>query len=290
MSSGESDFGPRRGFGYRPRFPFPFRRSFLNFDLMHAVAGLLVGAIVGVTGVGGGALMTPILVMLFGVAPTTAVGTDLLYASVTKMFGTAVHHQAGTVDWQIVRRLALGSLPAAALTLAWMHFSHVGQLRSGLITFTLGVALVVTALGILFKAQIHSLGTRFRLGDSARFEAMQPAMTVLCGVLLGAMVTLTSVGAGALGTAMLVYLYPLRLSAGKLVGTDLAHAIPLTLIAGMGHLALGNVDLALMLNLLAGSIPGVVIGSYVSTRAPVGPLRIAIAFVLLFVAWKMVAR
>jgi len=248
----------------------------LNFDLPHALAGLLVGAIVGVTGVGGGALMTPILVMLFGVAPTTAVGTDLLYASVTKMFGTAVHHRAGTVDWQIVRRLALGSLPAAALTLAWMHFSQLGQVRGGVITSTLGIALVVTALGILFKEPIHSLGTRFRLHDSARFKAMQPALTV------------ASVGAGALGTAMLVYLYPLRLSAGKLVGTDLAHAIPLTLIAGLGHLGLGDVDLHLMLNLLAGSIPGVLVGSWISTRAPVAILRTAIAFVLLFVAWKMV--
>ena len=262
----------------------------MNFDLLHGVAGLLVGAIVGITGVGGGALMTPILVMIFGVAPTTAVGTDLLYASITKMFGTAVHHKAGTVDWQIVRRLASGSLPAAALTLAWMHFSHVGQLRSGVITFTLGVALVVTALGILFKEPIHSLGTRFRLGDSARFKAMQPALTVACGVLLGALVTLTSVGAGALGTAMLVYLYPLRLSAGKLVGTDLAHAIPLTLVAGLGHLAVGNVDAHLMLNLLAGSIPGVLLGSWISTRAPVGILRTAIAVVLLFVAWKMISR
>jgi len=262
----------------------------LTFDLLHGVAGLLVGAIVGVTGVGGGALMTPILVMMFGVAPTTAVGTDLLYASITKMFGTAVHHQAGTVDWQVVRRLALGSLPAAALTLAWMHFQHIGQVRGGLITFTLGIALVVTALGILFKEPIHALGTRLRLADSARFKALQPSMTVLCGVMLGAMVTLTSVGAGALGTAMLVYLYPLRLSAGKLVGTDLAHAIPLTMIAGLGHLTLGNVDLNLMLNLLAGSIPGVIVGSYVSTRAPVVPLRIAIACVLLFVAWKMVTR
>src|ERR1700756_976124 len=141
-----------------PTVPFPLQALFLNFDLMHGVAGLLVGAIVGVTGVGGGALMTPILVMLFGVAPTTAVGTDLLYASITKTFGTAVHHQAGTVDWQVVRRLALGSLPAAALTLAWMHFWHVGQLRSGVITFTLGIALVVTALGILFKEPIHALG------------------------------------------------------------------------------------------------------------------------------------
>jgi uncharacterized protein len=262
----------------------------LHFDLSTGVAGLLVGAIVGVTGVGGGALMTPILVMLFGVAPTTAVGTDLLYASVTKMFGTAVHHQHGTVDWQIVRRLASGSLPAAALTLAWMHFSGEGHIKDGIVIFTLGLALTVTALGILFKEQIHDLGTRLRLGDSVRFKAMQPALTVACGALLGVMVTLTSVGAGALGTAMLVYLYPLRLKANKLVGTDLAHAIPLTLIAGLGHLTLGDVDLGLMLNLLAGSIPGVLVGSWISTRAPVAPLRITIALVLLFVAWKMVAR
>jgi len=277
--------------GKPPPRPFPFLAGLsLTFDLQHGVAGLLVGAVVGVTGVGGGALMTPLLVMLFGVAPTTAVGTDLLYASITKSFGTAVHHQAGTVDWQVVRRLALGSLPAAGLTLACMQLSHAGQLRSGFVTATLGLALVVTALGILFKTQIHALGTRWRLGDSARFKALQPALTVACGVLLGTMVTLTSVGAGALGTAMLVYLYPLRLSAGRLVGTDIAHAIPLTLIAGLGHLTLGNVDTALMLNLLAGSIPGVLLGSWVSTRAPVAPLRIAIAFVLLFVAWKMVMR
>ncbi|HEY9026740.1 MAG TPA: sulfite exporter TauE/SafE family protein [Burkholderiaceae bacterium] len=262
----------------------------MTFDLQHGVAGLLVGAIVGVTGVGGGALMTPLLVLMFGVAPTTAVGTDLLYASITKTFGTAVHHKAGTVDWQVVRRLAMGSLPAAALTLAWMHVEHIAQLRSGLVTTTLGIALVVTALGILFKEQIHSLGTRFRLGDSARFKAMQPWLTVACGVLLGTMVTLTSVGAGALGTTVLVYLYPLRLNGGKLVGTDLAHAIPLTLIAGLGHLAVGNVDIGLMLNLLLGSIPGILLGSWVSTRAPVGLLRTAIAFVLLFVAWKMVVR
>ncbi len=262
----------------------------MHFDLSTGVAGLLVGAIVGVTGVGGGALMTPILVMLFGVAPTTAVGTDLLYASITKMFGTAVHQKHGTVDWQIVRRLAIGSLPAAASTLAWMHFSGAGHIKDGVIIFTLGLALTITSLGILFKDRIHGLGKRLRLGDSVRFKAMQPGLTVFAGVLLGVMVTLTSVGAGALGTAMLVYLYPLRLSAGKLVGTDLAHAIPLTLIAGLGHLTLGNVDLALMLNLLAGSIPGVVAGSLVSARAPVKFVRIAIALVLLFVAFKMMVH
>jgi len=262
----------------------------LNFDLSTGVAGLLVGAIVGLTGVGGGALMTPILVLIFGVAPTTAVGTDLLYASITKMFGTAVHHQHGTVDWQIVRRLACGSLPAAALTLLWMHTSGLGHVKDGVVIFSLGLALCVTALGILFKEPIHALGTRFRLADSTRFKAMQPGLTVFAGVLLGAMVTLTSVGAGALGTAMLVYLYPLRLNAGKLVGTDLAHAIPLTLIAGLGHLSLGTVDLHLMVNLLMGSIPGVLIGSLVSARAPVGIIRTAIAFVLLFVAYRMLTH
>lgn len=262
----------------------------MHFDLPTGVAGLLVGAIVGVTGVGGGALMTPILVLLFGVAPTTAVGTDLLYASITKTAGTAVHHSHGTVDWQVVRRLACGSLPAAALTLAWMQVGHEGPLKSGVVLVALGVALLVTALGILFKERIHDVGTRSRLGNSVRFKAWQPGLTVACGVLLGVLVTLTSVGAGALGTAMLVYLYPLRLKAGKLVGTDLAHAIPLTLIAGLGHLTLGNVNVALMLNLLAGSIPGVVAGSLVSARAPVKIVRTAIAVVLLFVAWKMVAR
>ena len=262
----------------------------MNFDLPTGVAGLFVGAVVGLTGVGGGALMTPILVLLFGVAPTTAVGTDLLYACVTKMFGTAVHHQHGSVDWQVVRRLACGSLPAAALTLLWMHLSGVDHLKGGVVVFTLGLALLVTSLGILFKEPLHAFGTRLRLADSERFKTWQPALTVVAGVFLGAMVTLTSVGAGALGTAMLVYLYPLRLGGGKLVGTDLAHAIPLTLIAGMGHLALGTVDLHLMLNLLAGSIPGVLAGSLISARAPVKVIRFAIALVLLFVAWKMVTH
>jgi len=262
----------------------------VDFNFQTGIAGLLVGAIVGVTGVGGGALMTPILVLLFGVAPTTAVGTDLLYASVTKCFGTAVHQKHGTVDWQIVRRLAMGSLPAAALTLWWMHSAGQSSVRGGVIIFALGVALAITALGMLFKDQLHAFGTRLRIGDGERFKAMQPILTVVAGVLLGVMVTLTSVGAGALGTVMLVYLYPLRLNAGKLVGTDLAHAIPLTLIAGLGHLSLGNVDGHLMLNLLMGSIPGVLVGAWISSRAPVKPVRFAIAAVLLIVSYKMLTH
>jgi uncharacterized membrane protein YfcA len=262
----------------------------LNFDFPHGLAGLLVGTLVGITGVGGGSLMTPLLVLLFGTPVTTAVGTDLLYASATKVFGTAVHQGHGTVDWQIVRRLATGSLPAAALTLWWMHTTGTGNIRSGVLILALGIALGVTALAMIFKDQLHALGSRLRTGDLERFRAAQPALTVLAGTLLGVMVTMTSVGAGALGTVMLVYLYPVRLTSARLVGTDLAHAIPLTLLAGLGHLSLGNVDFQLMLNLLMGSIPGVLIGSFVSARAPVKPVRYAIAGVLLIVSYKMLAH
>jgi len=261
----------------------------LYIEASTAFAGLLVGLLVGVTGVGGGSLMTPILVMMFGVAPQTAVGTDLLFASVTKVFGTVVHHNHGTVDWQIVRRLALGSLPAAALTLAWMTLSGAEQVRDGFIISAVGVMLIITALGILLKNTLHGVGRRFRTSQSEKFKGLQPALTVAAGVLLGVLVTLTSIGAGAIGTVMLLYLYPLRLNASKLVGTDLAHAIPLALIAGIGHLTLGNVDLRLLLNLLIGSVPGVLAGALVSTRAPLGVIRYAIAIVLILVALKMLS-
>jgi len=260
------------------------------FDLPVAVTGLIVGTIVGITGVAGGALMTPILVMMFGIAPTTAVGTDLLYASATKLFGTAVHQKHGTIDWEVVRRLATGSLPAAALTLWWMHSNGMGSVKDGVIILAIGVALGITALGMVFKEQLHTFGTKLRVGDSERFKAMQPGLTVLAGALLGVMVTMTSVGAGAIGTVMLVYLYPLRLNGGRLVGTGLAHAIPLTLIAGLGHLSLGNVNLPLMVNLLIGSIPGVLVGSYISARAPVKLVQNTIAGTLLIVSYKMLTH
>jgi uncharacterized membrane protein YfcA len=254
------------------------------------MAGFLVGTIVGLTGVGGGALMTPILVLMFHTAVKTAVGTDLLVASITKMFGTAVHQKHGSVDWQIMRRLACGSLPAAALTLAWMTWGGTHQIKDGAVIVAVGIALVITALGMLFKERLHGLGKQFRLGDSERFKSMQAPLTVAAGVLLGVLVTLTSIGAGALGTVMLVYLYPLRLDANKLVGTDLAHAIPLALIAGLGHLSLGNVNYELMLNLLMGSIPGVLIGALISARAPIRLIRTFIALVLLAVASQMLTR
>jgi uncharacterized membrane protein YfcA len=259
----------------------------LTFEILNICAGLFVGLVVGVTGVGGGALMTPILVLLFNVAPHTVIGTDLLYASITKMFGTAVHQNHGTVDWQIVRRLALGSLPAAALTLAWMTWTGSARISEGFIIDAVAIALVVTAIGMLFKDRLHALGTHLRIYETQRFKFLQTPLTVAAGVALGVVVTLTSIGAGALGTVILVYLYPLRLNASRLVGTDLAHAIPLAMLAGLGHLTMGNVDFNLLGNLLLGSIPGVLIGALISTRAPLAFIRYALAVVLGAVALKM---
>jgi uncharacterized membrane protein YfcA len=256
-------------------------------DLVTSAAGLLVGVVVGLTGVGGGSLMTPILVLIFGVAPHTAIGTDLLFASITKMAGVGVHHQHGSVDWKIVRRLAYGSLPAAAATLAWMHLTDAARINGGLLIAAVGVALLITAAGMIFKEQLHALGRRWRTGTPEQFKHLQPALTVATGIVLGVLVTLTSIGAGALGTVMLVYLYPLRLTPKLLVGTDLAHAIPLALIAGLGHLWLGNVDWTLLGNLLVGSLPGVIAGSLLSTRMPGAWVQRAIAVVLGLVALKL---
>ncbi len=260
----------------------------MDLGIPNAIAGLLVGTVVGATGVGGGALMTPILVLVFGVAPQTAVGTDLLYASLTKVFGTVAHHRHGTVDWPVVRRLAFGSLPAAASTLAWMTLTSTSQIRGGFLLQAVAVALVITSVGILSKDWLQQMGRRGNgggvMGALGRFQA---ALTVVAGAILGVLVTLTSIGAGALGTVMLVYLYPVRLNPSRLVGTDLAHAIPLTLIAGLGHLALGNVNYGLLANLLIGSIPGVLLGSWISTRAPMQVVRVGLAIILTAVAIKM---
>lgn len=255
---------------------------------LNSVAGFGVGVMVGMTGVGGGALMTPLLVMLFGIAPATAVGTDLWFAAVTKMAGGAMHHDQGGVDWQVVRRLASGSLPAAMATLLWMHFSGVDQLKHGLILHALGWVLIVTALAMLMRKRLHAAGRTLRASAPNSFKRFQPVLTVVAGAVLGFLVTLTSVGAGALGTVMLLYLYPLRMTPGRLVGTDIVHAIPLTMLAGVGHLAMGNVDIALLGALLLGSIPGVLLGTTLSAKVPQELLRGVIATVLVVVASKMV--
>lgn len=259
-------------------------------DWAYTVSGFIVGALVGMTGVGGGALMTPLLVLGFGISPVVAVGTDLWFAAITKSVGGLLHHQRGGVDWQVFRRLCLGSLPAAVAMLLWLHYSGGEKLREGGLLTALGVVLVLTALAIVFRRSTRAWGARIYNNAPARFSRAQPALTVAAGVVLGVLVTLTSVGAGALGVVMLVYLYPLRLDPVRVVGTDIVHAIPLTLTAGLGHLWLGNVDLSLLGMLLLGSIPGIVAGSLLASRVPETVLRTAIAIILTVVGVKLLVN
>jgi uncharacterized membrane protein YfcA len=256
-------------------------------SLLNPLAGFLVGLLVGFTGIGGGALMTPLLVFLFGVAPQTAIGTDLLFAAVTKAFGGWVHGARGSIDWIVLRRLAAGSLPAAAATLALIHYFPPEKNLKALLLPALGAALVLTSAGLLLQSRLHRLGQKLRTTAPVRFKHLQPMLTVVAGALLGFLVTFTSVGAGALGVVMLVYLYPYRLTPAKLVGTDIAHAIPLTLVAGLGHLGLGNVDLGLLGSLLVGSIPGIVVGSRLSIAVNQRYVRSAIAVMLVIVGSKL---
>ena len=181
----------------------------MHIDLGIALAGLIVGIVVGLTGMGGGALMTPILVLLFGVAPAAAVGTDLWFAAITKMVGGAVHHRKGSVDWTVLRRLALGSLPTSVTTLVWLHYSGASQMKHGLILNALGGVLLLTALAMLFKRQTRAVGQALRSTAPESLTRAQPGLTVLAGARLGVLVRLTSVGAGAPGAVMLLHLYPL---------------------------------------------------------------------------------
>jgi len=257
-------------------------------DMHTALAGLFVGLMVGLTGIGGGALMTPILVLILGTAPKTAVGTDLFFAAITKMAGAAVHGQRGTIDWQIWRRLAAGSLPAALVTGLALHlFGGTVVKADSAIMYGLGSMLVLTAAGLMLKPRLHALSRHLRADRVERFKHLQGPLTVLAGVFLGVVVTLTSVGAGALGTVIMLYLYPVRLTPAKVVGTDLAHAIPLALVAGSGHLMAGHVNYLLLMTLLLGSIPGVLFGSWLSGRAPEGVLRFLLALLLLATGLKI---
>jgi uncharacterized membrane protein YfcA len=253
-------------------------------DLYNMIAGLAVGLLVGVTGVGGGSLMAPILILLLGVAPITAVGTDLWFAAITKSVGGFIHHRHrgtdGGPDFQIVRRLCIGSLPAAAVTLWLLARTDTQAIKGGLILHLLGVVLLLTAGATLLRPHMQRAALRFRARSTARLRRFQTPMTVVAGALLGVMVTLTSVGAGALGAVMLFGLYPLRLTTRKLVATDIVHAVPLTLVAGLGHLSLGNVNAPLLGGLLLGSIPGIIAGSLFASRASDRLLRPLLALVL----------
>jgi uncharacterized membrane protein YfcA len=255
-------------------------------DAAYSLSGFVVGAVVGLTGVGGGSLMTPLLVLLFGIHPATAVGTDLLYAALTKAGGTVAHARNRTVDWRVTGLLAAGSLPAAALTLAAIGWFHVSRdAFSQVVSGALGLALLFTAAALVFKSRVQ----RFALAhtsDAWHTRWVAPA-TVAVGALLGVLVSLSSVGAGALGATALLFLYP-TLATKHIVGTDIAHAVPLTLVAGLGHWWLGNIDWALLGALLIGSLPGIWLGSQLAAKVPERYLRGALASLLVLIGGKLV--
>ncbi|BBC70968.1 membrane protein [Altererythrobacter sp. B11] len=253
----------------------------------YALAGAFVGFLVGLTGVGGGSLMAPILI-IFGINPATAIGTDLWFAAITKSVGGGIHHRLGSPDWKIVLRLAAGSIPAALLTLFWLARYQGGSLKPELLMHLLGVALLVSAGMMLVKPRLHGPLLRLRNALGPAMRSRQVAATVIGGAVVGSLVTLTSVGAGAIVAVMLAILYPLRLRTRSIVGTDIVHAVPLALVAALGHSWLGNVDVTLLGNLLLGSLPGIVIGSLVAGHVNEVLVRTALATMLAISAIKMI--
>ncbi|WP_206951354.1 sulfite exporter TauE/SafE family protein [Trinickia acidisoli] len=256
-----------------------------HINLIYSASGLGVGILVGLTGVGGGSLMTPLLVLIFGVHPATAVGTDLLYAAVTKATGTLVHGLKGSIDWRVTGLLASGSVPAAAVTLLLLHrYGAQSHAATSLIQHVLGAALLITSIALIFRPRLAKLAARKPTSTSPARTAL---LTALTGAVLGALVSLTSVGAGAIGVTVLLLLYP-ALATSRIVGSDIAHAVPLTLVAGMGHWLLGSVDIVMLVSLLIGSVPGIALGSHFSARAPEALLRNLLAVVLVLVGARLV--
>jgi uncharacterized membrane protein YfcA len=249
----------------------------MQLQSLYPVVGLIVGLVVGLTGVGGGSLMTPTLVFLFKVPLDIAIGTDLVFASLTKIVGVAAHGMKGNVNWKIVMRLGAGSLPASIATILVMsQFKSHGKPLDHVILPVLGLSLVATAAAVMLRKRILAAGGK--MFEMSEQTANRCATGV--GVVLGVMVTLTSVGAGAIGVAALMLLYS-KIRGAEVVGSDLAHAIPLVTVAGLGHLQLGNIDYRLLVGLLLGSVPGIYIGSTVSSRLPEVMMRRILAGVLL---------
>ncbi|HXX25151.1 MAG TPA: sulfite exporter TauE/SafE family protein [Pseudolabrys sp.] len=253
-------------------------------DPLYSLSGFAVGMLVGMTGVGGGALMTPLLILLFGIHPATAVGTDLLYAAATKTGGSLVHGLARSVDWRVVRRLAYGSTPATVVTLFVLSRSNLNsEATRSLITMVLSIALFLTAFVLVFGEPLVAM---YRKRVSNLDSRRTFIATVSVGVALGVLVTVSSVGAGAIGVVALIMLYP-QMPMARVVGSDIAHAVPLTLIAGLGHWSMGAVDWQIMGSLLAGSLPGIFLGSYFAIRIPEGALRMVLATTLFVVACRI---
>ncbi len=259
--------------------------SLMSIHPLYALSGFCVGLLVGMTGVGGGSLTTPLLILLFGVHPSTAVGTDLLFAASTKTAGTIVHAAARTVDWHLVGLLAIGSVPATVASLAILSLFDLGDAAAQhAVTLTLGGVLLLTAFFLIAGKSV-----RERYAD--RLKDLNgrtvSAATIVLGLVMGVLVTTTSVGAGAIGVTVLLFLHP-KMPAGRVVGSDIAHAVPLTLLAGAGHWYLGTIDWRLLATLLIGSLPGIIVGSYLSSRARDAVVRVALAGVLVIVGIRLV--
>ncbi|MGA8707233.1 MAG: sulfite exporter TauE/SafE family protein [Steroidobacteraceae bacterium] len=263
----------------------------MSDPMLYVAAGLFVGTMVGFTGVGGGSLMTPILVLLFGQSPVVAVGTDLMFSATTKLAATASFGYSRRVDWRIVGRLACGSIPGAVGVIFWFWLVRsTPDLQNRIIPQCLAVLLGLTAVGLLLQNLLQRLGLRITGTWLERAERYKLPLTVLTGLLVGAGVTLTSVGAGALGAVALLYLYPLRLTADRLVATDIAHALPVTFLAAVGHATLGHINLQILACLLLGSVPGVLLASRAVIRIPPMITRVMIAVMLAVVSERMLFR
>lgn len=257
-------------------------------DWTYSLAGALTGFVVGLTGVGGGALMTPILLLVFGVSPVTAIATDLWFAAITKLVGARIHHANGQVDWQVAKRLWSGSLPLALFVVVLVSLgAQVAKVEW--LSKAIGVVVLITAVGLLAAPRLMAYARNRRVSQAERFKAVQPVLTVVSGAVLGLCVALTSVGAGALGSVMLLFLYPLRMTPHRLVATDIVHAIPLAVVAGLGYLFAGMVDGWMLISLLLGSVPAVLLGSLLAGKITGRWIQIGLALVLMVAGVKVLA-
>jgi hypothetical protein len=253
-------------------------------DWIAVLSGFGVGAIVGMTGVGGGSLMTPLLMGVFRLNPAVAIGTDLWFAALTKTGGAVAHHRHGHVDRRITLLLLVGSIPLSVATIALMHLTGVTKGWASALTFSLGIALLLTAVTVAYRQAWHAIGMKL---ERWLPESRKPALTVAAGAVLGVLVSLSSIGAGAIGAALILLLYP-RLPAQRLVGTDIAHAVPLTLVAGIGHASLGHVEWGLLGALLIGSLPGMWLGAQLSKAMPEKLVRALLCGSLLTAGLKVI--
>ena len=261
-----------------------------GIDFGYTLAGIVTGLVVGITGVGGGAVMTPILILLLGVAPATAVATDLWFAAITKLFGASIHGVGGNIDWQVVRRLWMGSIPVAIIVAVLVAINAKPEKVSWLTTAIGGVVLV-TAIGMFLAPVLIKAAQANRTDAPAKFRNFQAPATIASGGVVGGLVALTSVGAGALGSVAMTAIYPFRMTPHRLVATDIAHAIPLAVVAGTGYIVTGLiagigivVDPWMLASMLLGSIPTIIAGSFLARRVKPRAIQIALASVLLFVA------